>query len=246
MPRNDENDVIRYPDDISDADRPAETTRRVDPSSPGGALVHTKDLDRFSLPDGRPDPRGWDVKSADGTRLGKVEDLLVDSESQQVRYIEIAVHDDVVKAGGRDYALVPIGAARLDDDGDDVIVNLTTQDLCDVPVYDRQRMSRDYEQSLHGFVAGRSTMSGRSTAMPDASRADTHMPTDTASDLYASPHYDDRSFFGSRGARTSGAADRATTSGVGDRLADAADDLKDRVDGNPASRPGPDATDRRI
>ena len=30
----------------------------------------------------------------------------------------------------------------------------------------------------------------------------------------------------------------------GNRLADAVDDLKDRVDGNPASRPGPDPTDR--
>jgi uncharacterized protein (TIGR02271 family) len=30
----------------------------------------------------------------------------------------------------------------------------------------------------------------------------------------------------------------------GNRLTDAVDDLKDRVDGNPASRPGPDATDR--
>ena len=47
-------------------------------------------------------------------------------------------------------------------------------------------------------------------------------------------------------AATSGAADRATNSGPLDRLADKADDLKDRVDGNPASRPGPDATDRRI
>ena len=44
----------------------------------------------------------------------------------------------------------------------------------------------------------------------------------------------------------SGAQDRATNSGPLDRLADKADDLKDRVDGNPASRPGPDATDRRI
>jgi uncharacterized protein (TIGR02271 family) len=51
---------------------------------------------------------------------------------------------------------------------------------------------------------------------------------------------------GSMGASTSGAADRATDSGPLDRLADKADDLKDRVDGNPASRPGPDATDRRI
>jgi len=30
----------------------------------------------------------------------------------------------------------------------------------------------------------------------------------------------------------------------GNRLTDAVDDLKDRVDGNPASRPGPDPTDR--
>jgi uncharacterized protein (TIGR02271 family) len=34
--------------------------------------------------------------------------------------------------------------------------------------------------------------------------------------------------------------------GVADKLADKADDLKDRVDGNPASKPGPDRTDRRV
>jgi hypothetical protein len=44
----------------------------------------------------------------------------------------------------------------------------------------------------------------------------------------------------------SGAADRATDSGLLDRTADKLDDVKDRFDGNPASRPGPDATDRRI
>lgn len=35
-----------------------------------------------------------------------------------------------------------------------------------------------------------------------------------------------------------------SSGGIVDRIADAADDLKDRVDGNPASRPGRDATDR--
>ena len=34
--------------------------------------------------------------------------------------------------------------------------------------------------------------------------------------------------------------------GLADKIADKADDLKDRVDGNPASKPGPDRTDRRI
>ena len=49
-----------------------------------------------------------------------------------------------------------------------------------------------------------------------------------------------------RGMQGSGAADRATHGGLLDRAADKLDDLKDRVDGNPASRPGPDPTDRRI
>ncbi|MDP9201541.1 MAG: hypothetical protein M3P26_06365 [Gemmatimonadota bacterium] len=37
---------------------------------------------------------------------------------------------------------------------------------------------------------------------------------------------------------------RSTLGKVGEKIADTADDLKDRVDANPASRPGPDPTDR--
>jgi uncharacterized protein (TIGR02271 family) len=48
---------------------------------------------------------------------------------------------------------------------------------------------------------------------------------------------------GMSGAGTSGAGSRGE--GLLDRAKDKLDDLKDRVDGNPASRPGPDATDRR-
>ena len=36
---------------------------------------------------------------------------------------------------------------------------------------------------------------------------------------------------------------KAGAQNVGNKLADKADDVKDRVDGNPASKPGPDATD---
>jgi hypothetical protein len=36
---------------------------------------------------------------------------------------------------------------------------------------------------------------------------------------------------------------RGTAPGLGQRAANALDDVKDRIDGNPASRPGPDATD---
>jgi uncharacterized protein (TIGR02271 family) len=47
------------------------------------------------------------------------------------------------------------------------------------------------------------------------------------------------------GAKDVKGAAKGTAKGLGDKLADAVDDVKDRADGNPRSRPGPDATDRR-
>ena len=153
-----------------------------------GTLVHTKDLDDFKLPKDQPDPRGWDVRGTDGSKVGKVEDLLFDTSERRIRYLEVALEKDYAKAAARDYALIPFGQARLDDDNDHVVIDLSSTDLS----------------------------------------------------------YDDE-HFSARGHRgESGAADRATRGGIADRVTDAADNLKDRIDGNPASRPGPDPTDRRI
>ena len=78
--------------------------RVVNPSdtSSGATLVHTRDLDKFELPKDQPDPRGWDVRSSDGTKLGKVEDLLLDTGQRRVRYVEVALDKDVAKGSGRD------------------------------------------------------------------------------------------------------------------------------------------------
>ena len=94
-------------------------------ASTGGTLVHTRDLDKFEFPKGQPDPRGWEVRSPDGTKLGKVEDLLFDTAERRIRYIEVALVKDIAKTAARDYALVPIGQAQLDDADDDVIVDLS-------------------------------------------------------------------------------------------------------------------------
>jgi hypothetical protein len=209
------------------------------------ALVHAKDVDDFKIPEGQPDPRGWKVKSTDGTTLGKVEDLLFDTGESRVRYIEVKADGDITKHGGRDYFLLPIGAARLDDDNDDVVVQMGAEELTGVPAYERGKMSREYETSLRDYVRERPTserrmdsshdrpIAGASTTggVPGANAADREVS------FYNSPEYDDASFF-SRGRRRD-------ERGLGDRIANAADDIKDRFDGNPASRPGPDATDRR-
>ena len=204
----------------------------------GGALVHTKDLDDFELPEGGPDPRGWDVRSADGTKIGKVEDLLFDTGERRVRYVEVALDRALAKDAGRDYALVPIGQARLNDDSDDVIVDLSGIDLASAPRYDRERLSRDYETSLQSWLRERRP----NVEAGERSRA----AADRDVGFYGSPEYDDRRFFSRSRRGESGAADRARSTGMADRVGDAVDNVKDRVDGNPASRPGPDRTDRPL
>ena len=47
-----------------------------------------------------------------------------------------------------------------------------------------------------------------------------------------------------RGAENAWDATKRGAERLGDKVADGTDDLKDRVDGDPATRPGPDATDR--
>ena len=206
-------------------------------ASGGGTLVHTKDLDKFELAKGEPDPRGWDVRAADGTKIGKVEDLLFDTAERRIRYVEVALDKDIAKSAARDYALVPIGQARLDDADDDVIVDLSSTDLASVPRYDRTHLSRDYESSLKSWVRERKR----------DIRADVRDATiDRDVGFYSSPEYDDRRFFARGRHGETGAQDRARTTGIADRITDAADNVKDRIDGNPASRPGPDATDRPL
>jgi PRC-barrel domain protein len=209
-----------------------------------GTLVHSRDLDDFKFPKDEPDPRGWDVRATDGTKVGKVEDLLFDTGERRIRYVEIALDKDFAKDTARDYALVPIGQARLDDDNDHVVVDLSSADLPSVPRYDRKGLSRDYETSLRSWYQGRKRGARDVREVKDAVSKDASRDRDAG--FYSSPEYDDERFFARGRGDQSGAADRATKGGIADRVTDAADNVKDRIDGNPASRPGPDPTDRRI
>ncbi len=66
-----------------------------------GQLAHLDDLDDFTIAEGEPDIRGWDVRGADGTKVGTVEDLLIDTAAMKVRYIEVKLERDVAADVGR-------------------------------------------------------------------------------------------------------------------------------------------------
>ena len=159
-----------------------------------GALRHLDQLDDFEIAEGEPDIRGWKVKGADGRALGDVVDLLVDTGAMKVRYIEVELDKDVAEEARRPgddldprseplrHVLIPIGAARLDDVNDEVILGSRAAEIAGLPAYRRGELSRDHESEVlrcHGAGAG----SGRSGG---------------ENDFYSDHRFDDTRFFGTR------------------------------------------------
>lgn len=69
----------------------------------------------YEIVDGEPDIRGWKVKNEAGQLIGKVDDLLFDPESQQVRYLIVDLNDAEFVIEDEKKVLVPIGLASLYD-----------------------------------------------------------------------------------------------------------------------------------
>lgn len=148
-----------------------------------------KELDEYEVADGYPDPRGWTVRAADGRDVGKVQDLIVDTGTMRTRYLAVRLDDYFTRARGVYDVLVPIGAARLDDDADNVIVNdLSAGQMSALPAYEPRSLTRDQEHEIRThFTAGDAMSAG--TIGPGAT---------TGGDFYDHDHFDDRRFF-SRG-----------------------------------------------
>lgn len=139
-------------------DRP--DTARTAPGASGqldnstvGQLAHLSEMDNYEIADGEPDIKGWDVRTMTGEKIGDVEDLIVDTATMKVRYIEIKLEKELVSNEDRRHALIPIGSARLDDDKDDVMVSLRGDQFAMLPAYVRGSLTREYEQALlDGFA----------------------------------------------------------------------------------------------
>lgn len=122
---------------------------RIHDSTTRGRLARLDELDDFTVADGDPDIRGWEVRTVDGKKLGKVEELIVDPTAMKVRYMEVEVDSKFEGRRGDGHILVPIGTARLDDDNDNVLINvLPTGGFAAVPVYDRAKLDDTYERKL--------------------------------------------------------------------------------------------------
>ena len=109
---------------------------------PGAAvnLVPLRDLKDYKVADGEPDIRGWNVYTSAGREIGDIDDLLVDTDTNEVVLVDVDL-----KRNDR-HTLAPIRAAWIDRPHRRVVLNsaqLANDD--DVPDFSRSDRPLDDE-----------------------------------------------------------------------------------------------------
>lgn len=147
------------------------------------------ELDDYKVADGNPDVRGWEVLGSNGQRIGKVDELLIDTVARKVRYLDVEVSDHLLNTAEDRHILIPIGYARLED-GDQIFVDgLTPSSIASIPAYAKGSITRDDETRLRTHFDREYTAG-----------------TPATTDFYAHDIYDENRFYASR----SGAEQRAS------------------------------------
>ena len=98
-------------------------------------LSHTD----LGLADPREDVRGWKVRDRDNRDFGKVDDVYLDPSERRARFISVK-SGDILGIGGHRH-LIPVEALTIE--GDDVVVNATTDQINEGPRIDPNRQDLD-------------------------------------------------------------------------------------------------------
>ena len=64
------------------------------------------EISNYTIEKGDPDPRGYTVVSGDGTTIGRVEDLIVDTSAMKVRYLVVDRYNSNNTTSGSDGAIL--------------------------------------------------------------------------------------------------------------------------------------------
>ena len=99
-------------------------------------LMPLSRMSDFKVADNDQDVRGWKVVARDGDTIGKVDDLLIDTTANRVRYLGVDLDRSLLS--GRSHSgkvLIPIESVRLDRH-DRVLLNSVGSEILALPTYD--------------------------------------------------------------------------------------------------------------
>jgi hypothetical protein len=159
----------------------------------GAQIAPLSELKDFQVSEGYKDIRGWRVDSADGKDVGKVHDLLVDLDGMRTRYLDVRLHSAIAATHGDRDVLIPIGSARIADEGEVIVVPLNADRVSLLPPYDHAGMlTRAHESEVRRhFTLGEAAAGTAAASAVAATTTDRQVERGP----YDHEVYDDRKFF---------------------------------------------------
>src|SRR5689334_7570066 len=149
----------------------------------------------YEIVDGEPNIKGWTVRDSTGQKIGKVDELIFDTESLKVRYVVVDLKGKLFDMRDHD-VLIPIGLAELDEKDDDVsLPNITAEELRLLPVYEEGRIDSSMENRIRNVLSGmKGTMAGGTTALNTPATRDNSYDND----FYNHEHFNEQNIYRNR------------------------------------------------
>ncbi len=148
----------------------------------------------FEIADNQPDIEGWEITDAQGTSIGKVDDMIFDVQALKVRYIIAELNKDLAHEGSGK-VLIPIGMAELQEKNDDVILpGISANQISALPAYRNASITPEDEKSIRMALAGAGLAAGGAMASSGGEETD----------FYDHEHFDENSLYKRRGQQTQG------------------------------------------
>ena len=92
----------------------------------GQHLKSLNDVHDYRVEKGDPDPRGYTLETSDGRTIGRVDDLVIDTEVMKVRYLVVERDDSLGDDADESHILVPVDDVDVRTDARRVIANRFT------------------------------------------------------------------------------------------------------------------------
>lgn len=87
----------------------------------GADLRPLSEISNYTIEHGDPDPRGYEVRTRDGRRIGRVEDLIVDTSAMKVRYLVVDLDNEARGDSSSGSILLTTDAVELQDESSLVV-----------------------------------------------------------------------------------------------------------------------------
>jgi sporulation protein YlmC with PRC-barrel domain len=125
-------------------------------------LYRLADLDEYTVAEGETDIRDWNVYTSDEVKIGKVTDLIVDTEVMKATYIDMILDENFRTGKTENHLLVPLEIVSVSAGRTDMvkIANISSADVINYPLYNGSDIPGDYEETLREKIMKRGSNTG--------------------------------------------------------------------------------------